>query len=109
MIQDKFTITEDHLKLLRKMNVEWGGDGWGSPRISSKRPYGNSDIEENIHFILTGGKLADVDSKSEESRLRKVYEKLHFDSETVLHICLSLGTFETGDYVYSAYKWWKND
>ena len=39
-----FTLTADHITLLRAMYVGWCGDEYGAPEIYSKRPYGNSDV-----------------------------------------------------------------
>ena len=49
----EFTITEDHLKLLRRVYVAWDfGEGDGAPAINSKKPYGNSYVERDIAEIL---------------------------------------------------------
>src|SRR6266568_5645220 len=41
----EFTVTEDHLKLLRHAYLYWEyGEGYGAPAIDPKRPYGNSDV-----------------------------------------------------------------
>src|SRR3989304_4564435 len=49
---DGFTVTEEHIKLLKHMNVWWDGTEHGAPGISPKRPYGNSDVYEDIADIL---------------------------------------------------------
>lgn len=50
----EFTVTEDHLKLLRHIRgVRWDpGEGFGAPFINSKRPYGNSDVPRDVAEIL---------------------------------------------------------
>lgn len=48
-----FTVTEEHLKLLRHLLVYWNvGEGYGGPAISCKRPYGNSAVPEDVAEIL---------------------------------------------------------
>jgi hypothetical protein len=49
----EFTMTEDHLKLLRHAWVTWGeGEGYGAPGINPKKPYGNSYVQRDIARIL---------------------------------------------------------
>ena len=49
----EFTVTEDHLELLRHVHLYWDyGEGYGAPAIDPKRPYGNSDVERDIAEIL---------------------------------------------------------
>ena len=46
-------MTEDHLKLLRRVYVAWDfGEGYGAPGINPKKPYGNSSVERDIAEIL---------------------------------------------------------
>jgi hypothetical protein len=50
----EFTVTEDHLKLLRHAWVDaWNeGEGYGAPSINPKKPYGSSNVEVDIARIL---------------------------------------------------------
>jgi len=45
-------ITNDHLKLLEKAYWKYEDCEYGAPAIDCKRPYGNSDVEEDIAEIL---------------------------------------------------------
>lgn len=93
-----FKITEEHLKLLKRMYVSWWDCDYGAPSIDCKRPYGNSDVEEDICEIL-GKEKNDVDYESEYlTKYSKYASKLHNEMQTVLQICLSLLTFEVGEY-----------
>ena len=92
----KFRLTVDHIKLLRHMWVGWGYSETGAPEIDPKRPYGNSDVNGDIHKILTGEDLSpdsDVD-----------YYELHRQTETALQIVLRVGKFEPGVYVCDTYR-----
>jgi hypothetical protein len=92
----KFRLTADHIKLLRHMWVGWGYSETGAPEIDPKRPYGNSDVNGDIHKILTGEDLSpdsDVD-----------YDELHRQTETALQIVLHVGKFEPGVYVCDTYR-----
>ena len=101
-----FTVTEQHLKLLRRFNVGWQDCETGAPEIDPKRPYGNSAVPEDIHEILTGETIGCTDSKREELTVKETedYMKLHRETETALQIALSTGQFKAGNYEAEAYS-----
>jgi len=43
-----FTVTDEHLKLLRRFHVGWHDCKTGAPEIDPKHPYGNSAVPEDI-------------------------------------------------------------
>ena len=43
-----FTLTEDHIKLLRNLEVCWEDAEFGAPAIEPKRPYGNSYVYKDM-------------------------------------------------------------
>ena len=49
----KFTLTENHIKLLCRAYVGWNGAEFGAPSIDPKRPYGNSDVLHDMGDILS--------------------------------------------------------
>lgn len=91
----RFTITEEHLKLLRHMCVQWEDAEFGAPCIDPKRPYGNSSVLEDIREIL-GEPYEDRDRRSETQNSR--YAQLHAETEVALQICLQMGEFKTGSF-----------
>jgi hypothetical protein len=40
----RFTVTDEHLRLLRRARISWEEAEFGAPGINSKRPYGNSNV-----------------------------------------------------------------
>src|SRR5258708_12078159 len=52
----EFTVTEDHLKLLRHLcdgGLYWDpGEGYGAPFLNPKQPYGNSDVPTDVAQIV---------------------------------------------------------
>lgn len=88
-----FTLTDDHLKLLRAMHVGWQDAEYGAPEIDPKRPYGNRGVECDIHEILTGEKDYEL---TDEQRER--YSQLHRETQTALEIMLQLGELRPGTY-----------
>lgn len=76
-----FYITDDHIKLLKRMYVTWYDCEYGAPCVDPKRPYGNSDVEGDICEIL---KWEDNDENLDKAR------DLHReDMEIVVQIALS--------------------
>lgn len=49
---DEFEITEDHLKLVRKMHMGWNEDCFGAPGLDCKRPYGDSWVYGDLAEYL---------------------------------------------------------
>jgi hypothetical protein len=99
-----FTITEDHLKLLRRAYVGWQDCEFGAPEIDPKRPYGNSSVLLDIAEIL-GVELADMgDEECIPLELEEYFHKLHRETQAVLQIALATGEFKAGDYVSDKYK-----
>jgi hypothetical protein len=100
----EFTVTEDHLKLLRRAYVNsWDdGEGYGAPGINPKKPYGNSYVERDIAEILDApdedwvyenGYQAYVTDEAAER-----FTRLHVETMVALQIVLATGAFRPGHY-----------
>jgi hypothetical protein len=102
----RFTLTEDHVKLLRRFYVGWQDCETGAPEIDPKRPYGNSSVAGDIHEILTGESVGMVDSKRDELTDDETerYMALHKETETALQIVLVTGKFLPGTYECDQYR-----
>lgn len=108
MVDDKkyFTVTEDHLKLLKRLQFEYQDNiEFGAPAVDAKRPYGNSDVYGDLGEIL-GWEPADEDrwggkyySDIQCERLLK----LHKSMATVLQIVISNNGVAVGEYEASRY------
>jgi hypothetical protein len=102
-----FTLTENHLKLMRRLQAEWQEyNDVGAPGIDPKRPYGNSSVLHDIHGIVTGESIGTTDSKrnhltEDESNF---YLALHREMETALQVSLATGQFKAGHYEAPAYS-----
>jgi hypothetical protein len=114
----EFEITQDHLKLLRKLyfnsTIEPGpGLLYGLAEVDPKRPYGDSDIEGSIAEILSWvdpkdpwawGVLREADEHHdgpEPSRLEELSAKakeLHHQMPFVLQIVMATGEIRAGVY-----------
>lgn len=92
----QFVMTENHLILLRAMNVGWCGDEYGAPEIDPKRPYGNSDVEEDIAKLI-GIRMENPDHPLTDDQ-RYALRELHAQTDTALQVVLATGTFEAGTY-----------
>jgi hypothetical protein len=91
-----FDLTEQHVKLLRRMYVGWQDCETGAPEIDPKRPYGNSAVAEDVAEILTIEYDADEDGMTEE--FNDTMLAIHRQTELALQIVLSSGSFEPGMY-----------
>lgn len=101
-----FTLTEDHIKLVRSFNIYWEETCYlGSPVVDPKRPYGNSSILNDIHELLTGETIGCIDSKRDvlNDREETRYIKLHRETEIALQIVLRAGSFKPGLYQRDEY------
>lgn len=95
----KFTLTEDHIKLLENTYVEWSDRENGAPAIDSKRPYGNSNVAYDVAEILEWSYGKDEENYEELSS-EQLYQadKLHRETETALEIVLQTKSFIPGNY-----------
>ena len=102
----EFTVTEDHLKLLRHVRVtDWDpGEGYyGAAGINNaKRPYGNSAVGRDIAEILDApdedwefedGEKAYVTDEADER-----FKRLHVETMVALQVVLAAGEFRPGRY-----------
>jgi hypothetical protein len=101
-----FTLTPEHILLLRQMCVNWQDCETGAPEIDPKRPYGNREVTTDIHAILTGesvgyaGSARDALTETEE----RTYLALHRTMDTALEVVLRTGAFVPGVYVSDPYR-----
>lgn len=101
----EFTVTEDHLKLLRRAYVGWDDCEFGAPAIDCKRPYGNSDVLGDIAEILG---TTDEECRDEGGEIlpdaEAAFTRLHGETATVLQIALATGEFRAGRYARDKYS-----
>lgn len=98
-----FTITSEHLKLIRRMNVGWQDCETGAPEIDPKRPYGNSSVDCDVAEILG----LDIDWDRDDvisDQTREYCEMLHKQTEDALQIVLATGKFEVGTFEREDYS-----
>lgn len=101
----RFTLTGEHVALLRAANVCWMEWEWGAASIDAKRPYGSGDLARSIHEILhpdsvwnDGCGMPNDKTPAEWEKLVSEYRELHRWTAVALQIVLSTGSFESGDY-----------
>ena len=101
----EFNLTEQHIALLSKAITSWDDAEFGAPCIDSKRPYGNSDVYEDMVKILGlphktcphCGELLDEFDKD-------ALYVLHKETEIALQIVLATKSFQPGSYVTGDYS-----
>jgi hypothetical protein len=97
----EFTVTEDHLRLLQRGYVWWDETEFGAPQIDPKRPYGNSDVLDDIAEILD---VPEDDWRAGEEGNPTVdaewrFLRIHVETAIALQIALVTGEFRAGRYV----------
>ena len=100
----KFTLTNDHIKLIRNMCVSWEDCEFGAPSIDCKRPYGNSDVVSDIAKILDIKPIETDDEYVWPKGTTELCEKIHLETKTALQIILAVGYFKVGDYMADDYS-----
>lgn len=109
--REVFVLTEEHLKLLQRMFVEWNDEAYdGAPQIDLKRPYGNSDVVGDVVEILgweCNSHVDGWDNPRPSTEQKEAAMKLHRETETALQIVLQTMSFAPGTYVSEQYssKW----
>jgi len=96
----EFELKQVHLDLLKNMYVDWDDCEFGAPCINPKRPYGNSDVEDDIAEIIKFPKKGNWDFEEEmwnEEAQKKMF-KLHKEMQIVLQIVLRCQNFKLGKY-----------
>jgi hypothetical protein len=108
----RFTVTDEHLRLLRRAYISWDGAEFGAPGINPKRPYGNSNVFADIAEILDLPDSEWMDADEEvvpDAEWR--FLRLHVETAIVLQIGLATGEFRPGRYVRGS-EWddeWERD
>ena len=104
-MKKRFELKEEHLKLLKNMCVSWVFCEFGAPAIDCKKPYGNSDVYEDMAKII--GIKGFVDSEEEihfSKEQISLMNMLHRECKVALQIVLRTGKFESGIYVADEYS-----
>ena len=101
---DQFDVTQDHLRLLRRMNASWWDCEWGAPGIDPKRPYGNGDVVRDIGTILDWPFVETEDGLAIPPGMRVKALTIHREMETVLQILVAVDHLCVGSYVADQYR-----
>jgi len=105
MKDKEFEVTEDHMKLLPHLWFEYDScTEFGAPAVDPKRPYGNSDVYDDIaeHIGIVAEKDSYGDNKFTNNQMWHML-RVHKEMTTVLNIMVRNGGVEAGVYTASAY------
>lgn len=94
-----FTVTDDHLRLLKRVYIGWEHCEYGAPAIDCKRPYGNSDVAQDICEIL-GWEFDEDDGPTREQE--DAARAIHKEMQVVLQILCAHLAIQPGIYTRSA-------
>ena len=98
-----FHVTEEHIKLMKRLHIGWCDDEYGAPEVDHKRPYGNSDVEEDMKTILNLSSnkcphCEEVLDDSDDEKANNLVASLHKDMQTVLQILVQNNGIKIGVY-----------
>jgi hypothetical protein len=102
-----FTMLGVHLELLKRVYVDWDRTEFGAPCVDPKRPYGNSDVLDDMAEILGLDVFTDRHgSRHLTENQEKFLRELHEQTETALQIVLRMlpGPVEIGRYEADKYE-----
>jgi hypothetical protein len=96
----KFNLSEDHVKLIRKMKIRWSdGPYGGSPEVDPKRPFGGNEVTNDMAEIIGIEKVKRHDGKADyPSRTYDRCMRLYRELDRALQAVLVAGSFEPGIY-----------
>lgn len=96
---ERFEVTEDHIKLIQRMNIDYNDCcEFGAPCVNPKRPYGNSNVFADINEILGLGFEEDENGCYNDNQLDIMYD-FHSGTTIVLQILIqNISDFGTGAY-----------
>jgi hypothetical protein len=103
-VNNVFVMTHAHLRLLRRMNVCWN-DARNAPVLNIVRPYGNSEIEQDIANAIGFSDRYDEEANDYLDRPKKEIEYInlvHRQMQYALQAALDTAQFSTGVY-------WRDD
>jgi len=105
----EFELKQIHLDLLKRVEIDWDDCEFGAPYIDPKRPYGNSDVFDDIAEIIKLKKKENYDYNEEDWKEESMdyMEDLHKQTQIVLEIILHCQSFKLGKYKKVKYGEWK--
>jgi len=118
----EFEVKQEHLTLIKRFNIKFDQDcEFGAGYIDPKRPYGNSDVYNDIAEMFGIKPEGAVYNTNEDgTEYRKFTQtqtnylwKLHVEAVQALKICCQTQSFETGLYrrerISMSSPWVKNE
>jgi len=100
----RFTLTREHVDLLRAMNWRWDDTEFGAPAVDSKRPFGFSHSYYADMAAAVGWQY-DPDDQEQEDELHRLYH----ETLTALMVGLAIGSFEPGEFERNGDGWRRVD
>ena len=100
----RFTVTQEHINLLRNAYISWDTCEFGAPEIDPKRPYGNSYVYGDIAEILDIEPALPNDEDEFDDEQLSYMHKVHKETKTALQIFLSTGVMYPGNYIAKTYS-----
>lgn len=96
----KFELTENHIKLVLHFYIEENNEAYyGAPQVDIKRPYGNSDVYNDVARIIGIEPITTIDEDKVLTKEQgEIVKKIHKEMSTALQIILCTRSFIPGTY-----------
>lgn len=91
-----FLVTPQHLALARRLWIVWYDGENGAPGASTRRPYGNSGVLEDVAEIIGYRQPNLEEDECYTPEERRYLEGLHHEMHLVLQIILHTGQMKPG-------------
>lgn len=95
MFKETFVLRPEHIKLLKRTYWSWNYCEFGAPTVDPKRPYGNSDVFEDMIEILELENAYDEEDEYGEKEVAHSIQtyliELHEELETAMQVIVDNG------------------
>ncbi len=100
-MKETFNLTEAHIKMVCAYNIRWNDNSYdGAPEVDPKRPFGNSDWQDDLCELLEYEPDSEGEFTDEQYRdVTKLFESGHI----ALEIILQTRSFVPGKYEREQY------
>lgn len=98
---ESFVVTQYHIDLMKRMNIDWCYDEFGSPAVDPKRPFGNSSVYFDMLEILG---LPEQDEYTLTPDQTDYLDKIYAQTAIALQILVYFGSIEPGEYTREKYS-----
>jgi len=95
----EFSVTDEHIKLAKEVNISWYNFEWGAAGHDFKRPYGNGDLYKDMNNALGWFEYDEDEDEGFKESEREAFDKIHKEMKTVIEISITTQSLKVGTYI----------